>query len=60
MPSHESALVARLAQRHAGVLSVLLDVVGVAGAGRIADTARQLFDAPDVQALFGGQLVVHK
>jgi hypothetical protein len=44
MPPHESALVAGLAQRHAGVLAVLLDVVGIGWTRGVAHTARQLFD----------------
>lgn len=36
---------ARLAQGHAGVLAVLLDMVGVTRAWFIADTTGQLFDS---------------
>ena len=47
------------AQGHHGVLPVLLDVMGVTGAGVIADTARQLLDQPDVSPLLSGEGVVH-
>ena len=50
---------AGLAQRHAGVLAVLLDVVGVTGAGSVTDTAGQLLDQRQVPALGGTDLVVH-
>lgn len=59
VPAHECALMAGLAQGHAGVLAVLLDVVGIRWPGFVADAAGQFFDPGDVSTLLGGQLVVH-
>jgi hypothetical protein len=53
------ALVAFLAQRNAGVLQALLDVVCVARPRRVAQAARKLFDALQVPALAVIQAVVH-
>ena len=53
-------MVAGLAQRHAGVLAVLLDVVGITWPGGVADTARQLLDQRQMPALGSVDLVVHR
>ena len=50
---------AGLAQRHAGVLAVLLDVVGVTWPGGVTDAARQLLDQCQMTALGSIDLVVH-
>lgn len=44
VPAHLAALMAGLAQGHAGVVQPLLDVVGVAGTGLAADAAGLLLD----------------
>jgi hypothetical protein len=59
VPPHEGALVAGLAQGHAGVLAVLLNMVGVTGAGGVTDTARQLLDQRQMTPLGSVDLVVH-
>jgi len=59
MPSIARSLMAVLAQGHHGVLAVLLGMMGVTGAGVIADAARQLLDQPDVSPLLSGEGVVH-
>jgi len=51
--------VAVFAKRNAGVLPMLLDVVGIAGPWRIADRARQRFDALKMLVLLEADLVVH-
>ena len=59
VPPHKCALMAGLAQGHAGVLAVLLDVVGIRWPGFVADTAGQFLDPGKVQPLLGVQFVVH-
>jgi len=58
VPAHGRTLVAVFAQSHAGVLPVLLYVVGVTGAGCIADRAWQFFHAVKVLTLFCCWVVV--
>ena len=60
METVSAALVAVLAQGHHGVLPMLLDVVSVAWARRIADTAGQLLNESDVGSFLGGERVVHE
>jgi hypothetical protein len=48
-----------LAERHNGVLTVLLDVVSVRGWGSITQATRQLLNPSYVLSLLGGQLVIH-
>lgn len=60
VPAHQTPLVAGLAQRHYGVLAVLLDMVGVTRPRLIADRAGQLLDHLDVLPLSLGQAVVHR
>ena len=50
---------AGLAQGHHGVLTALLDVVGVTWARSITDAAGKLLDPTDVLTLRFGQAVVH-
>ncbi len=47
------------AQGNAGVLPVLLDVVGIAWPRRITDRAWQQLDSPHMFALLCGELVIH-
>ncbi len=54
MPAHFAPLVAGLAQSYDGVLPMLFDVVGVAGALLVAHRAGKLLDQPDVGFFFGG------
>ena len=59
MPPVARALVAVFAQGHACVLAMLLDVMGIAWAGLIANAARQLLDQVDVIPLLCVEGVVH-
>lgn len=59
MPAHHCPLMAALAQRHAGVLPVLLDVVGIAWACCITHTAGQFLDLLQVFSFSLGWVVVH-